>query len=374
MSFKLIIDDRERSTFDDIKQVFGDKYEYQITRLEVGDYAITYNGVIILIIERKTWVDLAASIRDGRKQNVTKLINLRNRTQCDVAYLIEGRAFPGSNAVFSRIPYTSLRAHLDHLAFRDNIHMLYCKDINGTANRLYELIKNYSTITDFLDQKYINDVVGGAETETEVDVEAEVETENEIEADVDNVEVETKLESATEKATESATESKYSNLHSKPHSKPHSKSNEHELKVKLPSTKDTQSDMLRCIPGIGYETVEILQKKISIKDLYSGNCDVTDIIYTKYPNGKIIGDKKVKKILNAFKENNFKKIFPKILSKIPKVSIKTAKIICDKIDIDDLIKGVIDIAVFRETLLPFVKISNIACENIFTNILFIHQK
>ena len=108
---EIIVDDRERSIIPYIKILSDEKnFNYKVQRCQVGDYAIAYKGYILLAIERKTWIDLASSLRDGRKENVNKLIALREKTGCQIAYLIEGNASPPFKQMYSRIPYKNLRA------------------------------------------------------------------------------------------------------------------------------------------------------------------------------------------------------------------------------------------------------------------------
>src|SRR5271163_4715793 len=103
---ELIVDDRERAVtgfLEDLSHTFH--INYKIKRLEVGDYSIIYKNHIMIIIERKTWADLASSLRDGRSANINKLIALREATGCQVCYLIEGDAFPNPNSLVQRMPY-----------------------------------------------------------------------------------------------------------------------------------------------------------------------------------------------------------------------------------------------------------------------------
>ena len=59
---ELLIDNRETK----IKEHFKNKDYVTIENLELGDIIFKYNNEIVLIIERKTLSDLAASIKDGR--------------------------------------------------------------------------------------------------------------------------------------------------------------------------------------------------------------------------------------------------------------------------------------------------------------------
>jgi len=151
-TYFIAIDKRERdilSVFDkypNSSDINGNPIGWRAEHLTTGDFIIFCGTQAILIIERKTWSDLAASFRDGRKHNINKLLQYRQLTGAKIAYLIEGTAFPASNAKFARIPYVNLRAHLDHLLFRDNIIELRTASLIGTVERLFQLVKNISSI------------------------------------------------------------------------------------------------------------------------------------------------------------------------------------------------------------------------------------
>jgi len=144
---ELYIDDRERAVMPYIEDLSHHTHiNYVVKRMTIGDYAIVYNGNIIVVIERKTLVDLASSLRDGRSKNVEKLINLRQETACKIIYIIEGPLITNPNSLFARMPYKCLQAHIDHLAIRDNIYIINTLDQSHTASRLFTLAANYMTI------------------------------------------------------------------------------------------------------------------------------------------------------------------------------------------------------------------------------------
>jgi ERCC4-type nuclease len=61
---EIIVDDREKAIIPYLEpQANKFVIPYKVQRNEVGDYAIVYKGYILMIIERKTWVDLASSFR-----------------------------------------------------------------------------------------------------------------------------------------------------------------------------------------------------------------------------------------------------------------------------------------------------------------------
>ena len=67
---ELIVDDRERAIITYLERLT----HFKVERITVGDYAFVYKGKVILIVERKTLADLAASIKDGRMLNNLKLL------------------------------------------------------------------------------------------------------------------------------------------------------------------------------------------------------------------------------------------------------------------------------------------------------------
>ena len=146
----IIIDDREKKIIEIIDNY---KIDYKIERINIGDIAICYYNKIIAIIERKTWNDLSSSIIDGRKENVNKLLLLRNKIDCKIFYFIEGNIDPKPNSRFNRIAYKNLRSHLDHLIFRDDIHIIHTKNTDCLINRIIELMNNYLTIKDIEHEK-----------------------------------------------------------------------------------------------------------------------------------------------------------------------------------------------------------------------------
>lgn len=149
-NLEILIDDREKAVIPHFKALQspnpGANIPFRVERLTVGDYAILYQKKILFTIERKTWVDLAASFKDQRSKNVQNLIDLRAKIGCIIIYLIEGPPLPKHKTRFARIPYKNLRSHLDHLAFRDGIHIMHSKDEQDSACRINEIAKNYMTI------------------------------------------------------------------------------------------------------------------------------------------------------------------------------------------------------------------------------------
>jgi ERCC4-type nuclease len=127
--------------------ISADKYELRDEVMTTGDYAIQCGGYIILV-ERKTWDDLAASIKDKRIfENHKKMLAARDQGY-RIMYLIEGRAPNPENSAIkvSGIPMANMMAKLDHFAMRDGVWVEYTRNASHTAQRLLELGKNMLTL------------------------------------------------------------------------------------------------------------------------------------------------------------------------------------------------------------------------------------
>ena len=119
---------------------------FMVRQINVGDFAISDTQMRV-IFERKTWTDLADSIKDPqRKANHDKLLKAREDTNCVICYLIEGIANPSDSRKFSRVPYTALRAFLDHIIIRDNVHVIHCANQTETAETIIRMAKSLSTV------------------------------------------------------------------------------------------------------------------------------------------------------------------------------------------------------------------------------------
>ncbi len=128
------IDIRETNVYNDIIDRDLDNYKDNIqiisANLLLGDIHITYNNSLTHIFERKTLADLQASILDGRyKEQKARLLS--NTSQKYITYIIEGDNILSSNC-FSKYKSMIQGAYL-HTMFRDNIRILYTKNIVETT-------------------------------------------------------------------------------------------------------------------------------------------------------------------------------------------------------------------------------------------------
>jgi ERCC4-type nuclease len=283
---EIIVDTREQAVIP-----FFNSYKnppditYKVQQVNIGDYNVVYNGHILFSIERKTWKDLASSMRDGRKDNVNKMIKLRDETKCQLIYLMEGIAIPNEKTKFCRVPYKALRSHLDHLAFRDGIHIMHSKNQKNTVERIYELIKNYLTIKPNPLLKY--EKVGGDEKKLK----------EKIPVNPDAV----------------------------------------------------IYKMWCCFSNITEKTASLfINKNYHISDLILGNISMDEIYALTYDNNYIIGSRATK-IWNSsrIKELN-NKYFIKMLTQINGITKSTAEIILNTVSLKDLLEGNIPIKTLIE--------------------------
>jgi len=138
MIVTLYIDNRETKLFNSINErdldIYKDRINIEVKQLELGDAHIIFNDRC-LIFERKTVSDLLASVKDGRyKEQKCRL--LANSPSSDITYIIEGDDILSSKNRNQNI-LTSLYTHC---IYRDDIHIIFVKDVDETTTFLLVLI------------------------------------------------------------------------------------------------------------------------------------------------------------------------------------------------------------------------------------------
>jgi ERCC4-type nuclease len=279
---QLIADDRERF----VTPFFAtyDNFEIVKKRVQIGDYIISENNKIIAAIERKSWVDLAASIKDGRAANINKMISLREQTGCKLLYLIEGHARNAPTRKFARIPYKNLQAHLDHLIMRDDVCVIYSTNPEDSAARLVEFMNNYITLAPKIAP--ILEPVGGATNEMDI------------------------------------------------------------LSIVVPKTDlEIIYALWSSVTNITSKTASLFVDKYHISDLFLGKINAATIATMRYPNGTIIGKRAAKIVACADADNvSNHSVYCRLMAEIPGLTKKTAAIILTKIKFIDLLSGKMTVA------------------------------
>lgn len=154
----ITIDARETNIYNDIVSRDLDNYKDKIQiiseNLMLGDIHITYK-TLNYIFERKTLQDLQSSIVDGRyKEQKARLLS--NTSQKYITYIIEGDNILSSN-MYSKNKSMIQGAYL-HTMFRDNIRIIYTKNIEETATLILLLSTKIIDKPDkFLHEEYTAD-------------------------------------------------------------------------------------------------------------------------------------------------------------------------------------------------------------------------
>ncbi len=129
---KLIIDNRENIKLD-IKNKVNDAI---FENLDLGDFLFKVNDVDVLIIERKTISDYAASIKDGRNREQKKRL-LLNYPLNKILYLIEGDLTTNNpNFGYNQVSKETIVSSIINTVVRDNIHVFHTSSINETIEFL----------------------------------------------------------------------------------------------------------------------------------------------------------------------------------------------------------------------------------------------
>jgi ERCC4-type nuclease len=128
---EIILDAREHSLITEMLSRDLDKYKELIDikkeQLELADVHIKYKN-IFYVFERKTTADLISSIKDGRYKEQKRRL-LSNINVSDITYIIEGDTVVSHNKHNTNILHGSYL----HTMFRDNIRVVYTKNIIETA-------------------------------------------------------------------------------------------------------------------------------------------------------------------------------------------------------------------------------------------------
>lgn len=143
---ELTIDSRESALLNSITErdldTYQDKMQIKSQPLELGDITIKYDSNdnidnIFLVFERKTVADLIASIKDGRyKEQKARLFASYQRSQ--ITYIIEGDNALASQSYAKNSTNMLLGAYY-HSMFRDNIRIIFVKNISETTTFLLSL-------------------------------------------------------------------------------------------------------------------------------------------------------------------------------------------------------------------------------------------
>ncbi len=132
---KLIIDQRENK----IKDLLEEDKNIEYTNLDLGDFVFKIKDEIVLIIERKTVEDLAASIKDGRYREQKSRL-LANFSKHQILYIIEGNVTKNNKSFkFNKVNKYTIYSSMINCYMRDNINIFHSGNISETIDFLKHL-------------------------------------------------------------------------------------------------------------------------------------------------------------------------------------------------------------------------------------------
>lgn len=122
-----------------------------VEQMTVGDYAVVGpEGNMLAIFERKSLLDAAASLRDGRWANRDKLYQLREQTGCAVLFIIEGSIVRGGltdpTILCDNCPYGHIESSLMHMMVRDRVSVIWTQSAQDTARTLARFVRSMGTL------------------------------------------------------------------------------------------------------------------------------------------------------------------------------------------------------------------------------------
>lgn len=301
-TINIVVDSRERNgplplMEGKISEVRDIPLSWEEKQITIGDFHIMQDGIIKIMIERKTWADLAASIIDQRANNqLKKMINFRKETGATLIYIIEGnKPRTGTHGV----NMTGLQTKIRHIAL-ESIHCAYTK----TPEETVDLLIQYSR--DLVKRDIISNFTGGSDS-------SNFETSQNSESEA--------LKSETQKVDSI-------------------KKQETLLNQRLVlSTKEQADLMWRQIPGIGENTALFLSKFTSLGNFLRLTDDgakklIATLNVEKKTAAIRIGDKKLSELMELRSDRKDDiwrlqriELHAEILSCINGVGKATAKII-----------------------------------------------
>jgi len=150
----LVSDTRERHVLGFIENLFDPTgITRTVAQINTGDYLICRRFAggqpeILACFERKSLKDFASTFNDGRYENRLKMLDLRDKTGCQLYFIVEGPPFPKPTWTVpgSRTPYGNILSSMTNMMIREGIHVVQTKDEMGTAQRLLDFVRSFTAI------------------------------------------------------------------------------------------------------------------------------------------------------------------------------------------------------------------------------------
>lgn len=123
--------------------------EHQVIKnMPIGDHILMIKSknqegyINSAIIERKTWKDLAGSIKDNRIcEQINNMKHMRDKKKCFIYFIIEGNLTYRDDVKINGIPFKNLSAKIRNLSL-NGIHYFQTKNPEHTAKLLIDLTRD----------------------------------------------------------------------------------------------------------------------------------------------------------------------------------------------------------------------------------------
>ena len=136
--YKLTVDNRERKVIDELTTR---GIQHSVATLDVGDFHITDNeDNLIGIWERKTYSDLASSVKDKRYQE--QKLRLKVQTAPYKGYIIEG-SNPNPTKKYQSLQPGALESVKLGITCRDKLILFNSTNVTHTAVILQKMLKKF---------------------------------------------------------------------------------------------------------------------------------------------------------------------------------------------------------------------------------------
>jgi hypothetical protein len=326
---ELWIDQRERHVipyFDSLDYKKIPPYKIELRTLSAGDYAVVYKDHIIMLIERKSWQDLAATFLDrSRKFNYEKMISERNKFGCYLFYLIEGKRPHGN---IHHVAIETLEAHLDHLYFDHQIVSLYSESAEKTPERILRLIKHYMTTHSGL-FKALEEKLADANNLLSLGAAPVVTCAGTAPKDPNCVIDFTVIPEINDSKLSAADSLKA---------------------PKRLSDDAIKYAMWNCIEGVTEANyIALTDINASLQGLLLGQYTVPQLMHAKYRLGTSVGEKKLSKIIASA---ICSATHIKVLSQIPSISENKIRVVLSKYKLADIITGLVTENQLADIIIP----------------------
>lgn len=154
---EFIIDNRESisdTLLQKLQPILQNNSKTSVLSLPVGDYLYTYNNEPVIVIERKTIVDYASSIKDGRhREQKGRLLGTYPKSK--IMYLIEGDLTQNNTSYkYNHVSKDTIISAIFNTILRDEIQVFHTSNTNETIEILCSLfIKLQKKGLEFIEEK-----------------------------------------------------------------------------------------------------------------------------------------------------------------------------------------------------------------------------